>query len=171
MDKDMDKDKEQRLIKHMASCTHPIERAQRDSAVAIRRIRQLLEKDVKALCPNDAEEMMRLLDISDGVLKYQLEWLEYLLGISHKNGLEMPGTQQAAYSVIDLRAKLTDVRLAIMNWVRAFEGWPTEAERLEMMMSLPSPEEVEAEQLEAYRTGGASLLPKQGSLNDGGSLT
>lgn len=157
----MNGDKEDRLIRQIKAINRMCNRAHYDSITMAREIARLTNQDVKDLCPDHYEEIMALMDKCDQVIEFQLCHLRQLLRLAQDNGMDMPETQKSIYQTEDLKRGLVDLRLTIMSWIRQFEGIPSEAERLEKIMSLPTEEEVEAEKAEAYRTGGLNLLKKE----------
>lgn len=157
----MNGDKEARLVRQIKAINRMCNRAHFDSITMARKIARLANQDVKSLCPDHYEEIMALMDRCDGVLEFLLSHLRQLLRLAQENDMNMPEVQKIVYQMEDLKRGLVDLRLTIMSWVRQFEGIPSETEKLEELMSLPTEEEVEAEKAEAYRTGGLNLLKKE----------
>ena len=154
----MNGDKEGRLIRYMKAISHLADRAHYDMITMARFIARLADKDARGQVPDHAEEIIALMDRCDKVIKFHLNQLDALLRLVTENGMDMPETRKFIYQVENLRKDIQDLRLDITLWVREFEDEPSEAERLEMMISLPTPEKEAAEKAEAFRTGGASLL-------------
>jgi len=165
-------EEEQRKIAYMKSCFKAIKRPERDCRILAKMIGRLTEEDVKAMCPDNYEEIIRLMDIYDGVVDYLLEWLWYILDTVRSYGEDLPSMEGHICDIAEHRKRLQDLRITIMNWFRQFECIPTETERLENLMSKPTAEEDEAAHKLAIETGGASEMPgwKEAASKDTGDV-
>ena len=151
-------EEEQRKVRYMKSCFQAIKRPEANSRILAKMIVKLAERDIKAMAPDNYEEIIRLMDLYNGVSDYLLGWLRYILKTARGYGEDMPKLQEHIYDTEDHRESLINLRLTIMSWFRWFEDIPTETERLEMLMSKPTAEEDQAAHKLAIETGGASLL-------------
>jgi len=157
---DMSNEDQRRLASFIEARTELFGRIHSDIHILERTALKLAQADLVAECPDNFKEFDDVMGRLDGVLDHYLRIMKDELRRRQDAPVDNSEFQKHIYNVEDQQVALTNLRLDMRRWFMWFEGEPSEAERLEMMMSLPTEEEVEAEKREAYRTHGANLLPK-----------
>ena len=158
----MDNDNERlRQLRHIINQMQGVKRPLKDSHLMADRILRLVDKDIKAMCPDNAEQIFAMMDIADGILNFLVSYLQDLLDKAIKANLyNLKGLEGALYDAEDMKTRLIDLRLDIINWVKWFEVPDP---------PMPTPEEeaaAEAEKAEAYRTHGANLVGERPASDD-----
>jgi len=155
-----------RAYRHISSQLKGARRPLRDVHAMANRIITLAEEDIDGWCPNNYEQIMACMNQVDRILEFLTGYLRDILNKAIKVNFYGKGLDSVTYETEDLRQRLINLRLDLMNWAKKFET-PNP--------SVPTPEEeaaAEAEKAEAYRTKGASLLRQEpqgeaGEASDG----
>jgi hypothetical protein len=153
-----DEEQARRLLRRIEGHWRGIQRVSFSDLCWSARIIQMAKEDVESRCPNHFEEILALMDKLDPILQFEIEILEGIAGFYRGLHRDASEVYKLTYQKQDIKRGFLDMRAALTEWARVFEGEPDGAEALQTLLSLPTSEEVEAEKAEAYRTGGASLL-------------
>lgn len=138
-------------------------RVRRDITYMTRLALRYAQEDIESGAPDRWEEFDSMTGRLDRVLEFYLGELEdELRRITEAAlGTDTSVLSEHIHQIEDDRRSMANLRLDMHNFMLRFEGELTEAERLELMMSLPTPEEEAAEKKRAYETGGGSLVQDQ----------